>query len=490
MTLLERIRKFFRGENAETFSREALLQAIKDAADEGDTATIEAVSKLVNKKMKEEADAAELAQAEKDAAQAESVEAALPVVDEQQAPTQDDAEQLPQLPAELSTMLETQYPGYTLVSYSEGSLTITLADGTEMMLTVTQNEDGTWSIADAMPSVETEELAQPQQLSKQVKATHPIIVTLDASGMQGTSTWVNIVNLGEYVHDEYGTIEFNREMFDSWSKNLANGVMGGKGADGKPCLAVDYSHAMDSDTASPEQHKAAGYIKQLKLEQDGDVERVFAFIEFTPVAAQGIKNKEWSWFSVSVVANLTDQKTGDDVGHTLMGGAITNRPFVPNLQPIQLSDLRPSKAMTLAKELAKERADRQTAETKLFENSLAASLSALEKEGIPMYVINLARPLLEADRGAATLTFSLGGSKQTLKPGELVQKILLEFHKVGKVPQGEKTGQGDYSQKTLEQASEEVRAEWIKAGRNPRDREVILEARQRNPHLQQSSNQE
>ncbi len=335
---------------------------------------------------------------------------------------------------------------------------------------------------------ETPEPEKPVTLAATVKPNRPIVVTLDASSLnQKDEAWVNIINLGEYIHDDYGVIEFTQENFDSWKRNLERGVMGGI-LNGKPAIATDYGHAMDIDVPL-DQQKASGYIKDLKLETDSDgTERVYALIEFTPVAAQGIRNKEWSWFSVSVIGSWTDQKTGEDVGPILRGGALTNRPFIPDLQPIQLSDLRPSKAMLLSRQLAKERADRQAAETKLFNQNLAASVAALEAAGVPQFVIAAARPLLEADKTAAVLTFSLGGKEQTARPGELVQTILLEMAKLGTVPKGEKTQQRTQNLLTLQQAKEQVRQEWETEGRNMasvREADVILAARKRYPHLKE-----
>jgi phage I-like protein len=433
MTLLERIKNFISGkQEAETFSRESLLQAVKDAADDGDVQTIEAVAKLISKQQK----AIEDANAEKE------------VADSQPETLQEDVMQT--IPDDLANALaENQIDFDTVVSFDGSSLVVS-KDGNERTISVSKNEDGTWSIMDSenddtqevqQNTEETQATLETTTLASTAKPNRPIVVTLDASRLTNTNeAWVNIANLGEYVHDEYGMVEFTREKFDSWKRNLTSGVMGGKLSDGTYGIAVDYNHSMDIN-ASPNEQKAAGYLKDLKLELDGDIERVFAFIEFTPKAAEGIRNKEWAWFSISEVSNFTDQKTGKDVGNTLLGGALTNRPFVNDLMPIQLSDLRPSKAMTLARELAKEKADRQAAEKKLFDQGVTASVSALEKAGVSQFVINLSRPLLEADNKAVALTFSFGGKTQEAKPGELLQKILLEMAASGFVPQGEKTMQ-------------------------------------------------
>ncbi|AFZ66991.1 phage protease [Deinococcus peraridilitoris] len=290
-----------------------------------------------------------------------------------------------------------------------------------------------------------------------------------------TATWVNVINLGTYEHDEYGTITFTEDDFNSWQKNLQAGVFGGIGPDGKPRVAADYGHAMDDPSADPASQKASGYICDLKLEG----ERVYALVDFTKPAAESIKNGEFSWWSVSVHPGIND-KTGNPTGPVMLGGALTNRPFVPGLEAIQLSDLRPARSVQLKRELADAQAEVIKLRRKNFDGSLAITLDHFQRAGVPPHVVNLARPLLEADFDSqATIKLTRGGRTSEHKPGEVIALALLEFAKVGIVKTGEQTFHQTTSHVTLDQALEEVKAE------NPsvRQKDAIVLARKKYPHL-------
>lgn len=404
--------------------------------------------------------------------------------------------------------LEAAYPGHEYVNEDEGSVTIALKDEqgneTYWRIPVAVAEDGSASLgepeqvqppeAPPNPAVAatSEEgpptainLKNPQRLN-QANHRRALLSPIGPKLLEGANAkneiWVNIVNLGEYEHPEYGTITFTEEHFKQWKANLERGVMGGRCEDGTPCIATDYGHAMD-EALPPEMQKASGYIKDLKLEDN----RVYALIEFTPRAIEGIKNKEWSWFSVSVVDSLTDQKTGEDVGSVLMGGALTNRPFIPDLEPIRLSDLRPSRTAQLQRELAAREAEIKRLQREKFDAEVKALLSALEQARIPPSVIGLVRPLLEADFGTPP-TIKLARSAQPLPPGRAALEALMELARVGLVPTGEHTGRPQSVLGiTLEQAVAEVEEEWRKEGKqNYRRKDLYIAARRKYPHLREN----
>lgn len=327
--------------------------------------------------------------------------------------------------------------------------------------------------------------AEDDEPDMPAKFTRRVLVSVGPKTLtDGRKAWVNVLNLGAFHHDEYGEIEFTREHYDSWVKNFRAGVCGGLGPDGKPRIAVDYSHAMDTDSVRPDDQKAAGYILDLKLED----ERVMALIEFTKPAADGIKNGEWAWYSVSVADSLRDQRTGTDTGPVMLGGALTNRPFMPGLQPIQLTDLRPTKATLLARELAAERGRREETEARLFMQEHRAALEALQNAGVPASIIKLVTPALEADKSATTtLQLARNGKRESVKPGRAIATALLELAKVGLVPRGEHTGApspADHTGITLDQAISEVQKT---AKPNTRQRDLVVLARKRYPHLRQTA---
>lgn len=387
--------------------------------------------------------------------------------------------------------LQEAYPGHEYLGEDAESVTISVTDdqGVETIwrVPVTVDADGNATLGEPEQIVQEPEeppSPPPQPVQVRRRALLSLIGPRLLEGANAQGVWVNIVNLGEYEHPEYGTITFTEEDFRQWKANLERGVMGGRCEDGRPCIATDYGHAMD-ENLPPEMQKASGYIKDLKLEGN----RVYALVEFTPRALEGIKNKEWSWFSVSVVDSLIDQRTGQDVGSTLLGGALTNRPYIPDLEPIRLSDLRPSRAARLQRELAAREAEIARLKREKHDAEVKATLTALEQARIPPSVLGLVRPLLEADHGAtSTIKLSRGGKELCFTPGQLAVEALMELARVGLVPHGERTGrpQGAHTV-TLEQAVAEIEAQWQQEGkRNYRRKDLFLAARRKYPHLREN----
>lgn len=391
--------------------------------------------------------------------------------------------------------LQELYPNHKYLGEDAESVTISVTDdqgvATTWRIPVTVDADGNAVLGEPekIEAAQEQEPEKPAEQPQPMQAHRRALISaigprLLESANTNNEVWVNIVNLGEYEHPEYGTIVFTEEHFRQWKANLERGVMGGRCENGRPCIATDYGHAMD-ENLPPEMQKASGYIKDLKLEGN----RVYALVEFTPRALEGIKNKEWSWFSVSVVDSLLDQRTGQDVGSALLGGALTNRPYIPDLEPIRLTDLRPSRATQLQRELAAREAEIARLKREKYDAEVKATLAALEQARIPPSVLGLVRPLLEADYEAKpTIKLARGGREQHLTPGKAAIEALMELARVGLVPVGERTGKPtDPGGITLEQAVAEVEAEWQKAGkRNYRRKDLYLAARRKYPHLREN----
>jgi hypothetical protein len=64
---------------------------------------------------------------------------------------------------------------------------------------------------------------------------------------------------------------------------------------------------------------------------------LWAWAEFTPAALAMIKSKEYRYFSPEIHWDEADEH-GKTIGTRLAAGAITNRPFLKDLPPIELSD--------------------------------------------------------------------------------------------------------------------------------------------------------
>jgi phage I-like protein len=94
-------------------------------------------------------------------------------------------------------------------------------------------------------------------------------------------------------------------------------------------LDIDYDHKMNSG-------EAAGWVKQAEFrENDG----LYLFVEWTKSAAAKIKEKAYKYFSPEFAEAWKHPKSGAIYKDVLFGGGITNRPFLKDILPLNLSEL-------------------------------------------------------------------------------------------------------------------------------------------------------
>jgi len=147
-------------------------------------------------------------------------------------------------------------------------------------------------------------------------------VTLsDTSG--GATTWVHALPFGQYQHPLYGKMDFDASKLTALANSVKTKT---RGIDPD----IDYDHKADPVKGN----LAAGWVKDAKVESDG----LHLQVDFTPAAAQSIKDKEYRYFSAEFVDEWTDA-TGSSHKDVLFGGGLTNRPFMKNLLPVNLSEL-------------------------------------------------------------------------------------------------------------------------------------------------------
>lgn len=132
------------------------------------------------------------------------------------------------------------------------------------------------------------------------------------------TSWVHALPIGQYKHPLYGTIDINAER----AKNFADGVKAKvRGID----PSINYVH--DNNNV------AAGWVKDAENRIDG----VWLFVEWVSDAAKAITEKKWRYFSAEYADEWEDTQ-GKKHKDVILGGALTNRPFMKNLVPINLSE--------------------------------------------------------------------------------------------------------------------------------------------------------
>lgn len=162
----------------------------------------------------------------------------------------------------------------------------------------------------------------PIQLSETDDQTFGFWV--DISGLEfseSQGTWIQAMPLGEWDHPLHGKIAITPERVQRFADNVKANV---RGQD----LDIDYDHKMLTS-------EAAGWVKDADARADG----LWLFVEWTKKAFTDIKNKAFRYFSPEFVNEWEHPASKQKYHDVLFGGALTNRPFLKGILPINLSDL-------------------------------------------------------------------------------------------------------------------------------------------------------
>ena len=158
------------------------------------------------------------------------------------------------------------------------------------------------------------------------------IIALEGVRMgQPARSWVQIAKTGSWTSNRYGRFSITADMLKNMVKNFREITPAHPTQ-----LCVDWDH-LSNDPKHPGDGAAAGWFEDLALRADGT--ELWADISWVPDAAAQIATKKYRFFSPSFVTDHV-HKNGEKIGATLLGGAITNRPFLESMAPITLADGR------------------------------------------------------------------------------------------------------------------------------------------------------
>jgi hypothetical protein len=148
----------------------------------------------------------------------------------------------------------------------------------------------------------------------------------DLRGLQlsdGNKKWIQAMRVGDYQHPAYGKISFTVDRLQRFADSVRNKVRG-------IALDIDYDHKADPARGN----EAAGWVEDAKVEGDS----LMLLVEWTKTAAEKIKEGAYRYFSPEFKDEWADS-AGVQHRDVLFGGGITNRPFLKDLLPVNLSEL-------------------------------------------------------------------------------------------------------------------------------------------------------
>lgn len=138
-------------------------------------------------------------------------------------------------------------------------------------------------------------------------------------GEPAASNWVQIMKTGKWAHPKHGDIEITPTNLVRFKDNFDKKV---RGVD----LAMDVAHEPDKGSVA--------WFKELKI--DGD--KLMAKVDWTDEGAQLVKSGKYRYFSPEFMFSWTDNETGQQYHDVLFGGALTNRPFLKGMEPVEFAE--------------------------------------------------------------------------------------------------------------------------------------------------------
>ena len=136
------------------------------------------------------------------------------------------------------------------------------------------------------------------------------------------SSWIQLMPLGSYKHVMHGQIDITPEKVQKFEDNFRKNVRG-------ITLDVDYDHKAHDG-------KAAGWIQDI---QNRGFDGLWGLVKWTQPAYQSLKAGEYKYFSPEFQDEWEHPQSAQTFENVLFGGAITNRPFLKDIQPINLHEV-------------------------------------------------------------------------------------------------------------------------------------------------------
>lgn len=131
-------------------------------------------------------------------------------------------------------------------------------------------------------------------------------------------TWVTVTRTGDFSDPRYGAFSITSAMLSQMVSNFDKRVAGQD-------IFVDVAH----------KHSDGAAAKVLKLTVEAG--KLRALVEWTPFGVDAVQNRGFRYFSAEFHENWVDNEQGAPHGAVLLGAALTIRPVIKHLEPVQLA---------------------------------------------------------------------------------------------------------------------------------------------------------
>jgi hypothetical protein len=187
---------------------------------------------------------------------------------------------------------------------------------------------------------ETALLAKKEEVKKSVKKQEPFKrfssqIPRSAFQLSGDGpVKIQCLREGKFKHPWYGTLKFDQKFFKSMIKNFDADVP-------NPQIAFDFKHQPDNG--------AAAWVDKVFIED----RNLMADVNLTEKGRKSIQDGEFKYFSIEYTDDYVEYEfkevlgeNGEKIevenkiphGPTMLGGGLTNRPFIKGMAPVALSE--------------------------------------------------------------------------------------------------------------------------------------------------------
>ncbi len=128
-------------------------------------------------------------------------------------------------------------------------------------------------------------------------------------------SWETITRVVRFDDPVYGEVDVNRAALNQMVRNFQGNVFGQD-------IAVDIAHQP--------MNGAAGFVRDLAVENN----KLRGRIEWTEQGVDAVVNKGYRYFSAEYHEDYKDPESGKHYGKTLLGAALTTRPRIKRLDPV------------------------------------------------------------------------------------------------------------------------------------------------------------
>lgn len=145
-----------------------------------------------------------------------------------------------------------------------------------------------------------------------------------AEALEGDIVWVQAFPFDTWDHPIFGETTVDQDIAARYKRNFDNKVRGQE-------IATDYEHGLDPAKGG----KASGWIREVDIREDG----LWFGVNFTETAKEEIEKGEWKYFSTEISDEWEHPHTKEVHKDVIIGGGLTNRPWVKGMVPINFSEL-------------------------------------------------------------------------------------------------------------------------------------------------------